>query len=106
MGTSERREGIATGALLGGISGLVFTLGCMMRYQEVSTYPTQLPALKGIYDRAITRAAEGVANSSSALPSSFANVGYNSESLINLYSQKNGCDDLAVFPFREITVAK
>ena len=35
-----------------------------------------------------------------------ANVGYNSESLINLYSQKSGCDDLAVFPFREITVAK
>ena len=35
-----------------------------------------------------------------------ANVTFNSESIINLYSQKDGCDDLAVFPFREIEVNK
>ena len=35
-----------------------------------------------------------------------ANVTYNSEKMINLYSQKQGCDDLAVFPFREIEVNK
>ena len=29
---------------------------------------------------------------------------YNSEKPINLYSEKQGCDDLAVFPFREIEI--
>ena len=33
------------------------------------------------------------------------NVIYNSEKMINLYSKKQGCDDLAVFPFREISVS-
>lgn len=34
-----------------------------------------------------------------------ANVTFNSEYTVNLYSQKDGCDDLAVFPFREICVS-
>ena len=106
MGTSERREGIATGALLGGISGLVFTLGCMMRYQEISTYPSQLPGLKAIYDRAITRAAEGVANSSSALPSSFANVGYNNAQFINeTFAQYFPGTDLSSMTFAQKVAA-
>ena len=75
---SGARDYLCNAAITGVMGGLVFTLGCMIRYQEVTTYPSLLPAMKASYARQIAKAADSVGSAKSSMF-----VGVNQSSVSN-----------------------